>query len=47
TTRPPGGNESDSEDVDEELVVEDDHRNVATYNTTKEASTPVTEGIHD
>ncbi|GJU63443.1 hypothetical protein Tco_1245278 [Tanacetum coccineum] len=40
-------NESDSEDVDEELVVEEDRRNVATDNTTKGASTPVTEGIHD
>ncbi|GKF17667.1 hypothetical protein Tco_0062585, partial [Tanacetum coccineum] len=36
-------NESDSEDVDEELVVEEDRRNVATDNTTKGASTPVTE----
>ncbi|GJR76641.1 hypothetical protein Tco_0089006 [Tanacetum coccineum] len=36
-------NESDSEDVDEELVVEEDRKNVATDNTTKGASTPVTE----
>ncbi|GKD07278.1 hypothetical protein Tco_1186963, partial [Tanacetum coccineum] len=47
TARPPGGNESDSEDVDEELVVEDDRRNMVIDNTTKGASTPITEGIHD
>ncbi|GKB25145.1 RNA-directed DNA polymerase, eukaryota, reverse transcriptase zinc-binding domain protein, partial [Tanacetum coccineum] len=39
-------NESDSEDIDEELVVEEDRRNMTTVNA-KGASTPVNEVTHD